>query len=406
MRNIKDYGAIGDGETLNTAAIQKAIDDGGMVYVPDGTYITGTLYLKSNGGLHLAPGAVLKGSHNRADYNADDFCPQNRVFSSEWVTGAHLIVAIEQENVTLEGHGTIDGEGNYWMNASHVKPTWLCEGNLEDAKLDPDEYEYDYIPNEERPAQMIFFCECKNVHVSDINIVNGPYWHLFFHGCADVFARGLNIKGERPRWTNDGIDIDCCKNVTVSDCHIDVGDDAIAIRAYKEPLLYSDGICENVLINNCVIRASRDYGIRIGVGNGLIRNCRVSNMSIEAPNVAGIGIMGRWSSETKSLTQVENIAISNSNIKGRHALEFVVAYGDAPLAETGNCYVKNIVCDNLFLYPTTNNLIKGRAERSLDNVILRNITVFTTKDNQQIDRLFEIDNANGVILENVNIWDK
>ena len=83
MRNIRDYGAVGDGIRLDTKAIQTAIDAGGMVYLPAGTYRTGTLYLKSNGGLHLAPGAVLVASHHRQDYNADDFCPQNRVYREE-----------------------------------------------------------------------------------------------------------------------------------------------------------------------------------------------------------------------------------------------------------------------------------------------------------------------------------
>ena len=96
MNNIIDFGAIGDGITLNTKAIQEAINAGGMVYIPAGVFRTGTLYLKSNGGLHLAPGAVLLASENNADYNDDDFCPQNCVFKEEHVTGGHLIAAIEQ----------------------------------------------------------------------------------------------------------------------------------------------------------------------------------------------------------------------------------------------------------------------------------------------------------------------
>ena len=93
MRNVKDYGAKGDGITKDTAAIQRAIDDGGVVYFPPGTYISGTLYLKSGGGLHLEHGATLKASADRADYNADDFCVQNAVFTRENVSGAHFIVA-------------------------------------------------------------------------------------------------------------------------------------------------------------------------------------------------------------------------------------------------------------------------------------------------------------------------
>lgn len=91
MKNVKDYGAVGGGLTNDTAAIQKAINDGGMVYFPAGVYVTGTLYLKSNGGLCLDAGAVIRGSLLRSDYNADDFCRQNEVFTEEFVTGAHLI---------------------------------------------------------------------------------------------------------------------------------------------------------------------------------------------------------------------------------------------------------------------------------------------------------------------------
>ena len=115
MRNVKEFGAVGDGIANDTAAIQRAIDAGGIVWIPPGVYVTGTLYLKSNGGLHLEAGAVLKASHSRSDYNQDDFCPQNMVFSSEFVTGAHLIVAMEQENISLSGEGCIDGDALFWM---------------------------------------------------------------------------------------------------------------------------------------------------------------------------------------------------------------------------------------------------------------------------------------------------
>ena len=109
MNNVRDFGAKGDGTTLDTEAIQKAIDAGGMVYFPPGIYLSGTLYLKSDGGLDLSPGAHLLASPDRKDYNADDFCEQNRVFASEQVSGAHFIVAVEQHNITIRGGGRIDG---------------------------------------------------------------------------------------------------------------------------------------------------------------------------------------------------------------------------------------------------------------------------------------------------------
>ncbi len=389
MRNVKDYGAVGDGSALDSAAIQRAIDDGGMVYIPDGVYRIGTLYLKSNGGLHLAPGAVLVGSHERGDYNADDFCAQNQVFTSEDVTGAHLICAIEQENITIEGHGTIDGQGDFWMNESNTQPGW------------PNSEDRDYAANPERPGQMIFICECKNVHVTDVNIVNSPYWHLFFHGCDNVHVRGLSIRGDLPRWTNDGIDIDCCSRVTVSDCVIEVGDDAITLRGHDAPLK-NKRVCEGVTITNCVLYAHRDYGIRIGVGDGLIRDCTISNVTVDAPNWVGIGLLGRWSDASATASTIENICISNANIHSRCPIEICVAYGEAPLPH--ECHIKNILMDNLMLFPEKCNIIKGFADAPLENIILSNAIVQPGENAD--DELFEISEAEGVVLDNVKIIGK
>lgn len=296
MQDIRDYGAVGDGQALDTAAIQKAIDAGGMVLVPPGIYRAGTLYLKSNGGLHLEPGAVLLASHCRQDYNADDFCPQNDVFWEEKVTGAHLITSVGQENVTVEGHGTIDGDGHFWMNESH---------------LIPGTQEYDANP--ERPGQLLFFCECRDVHVTDVRICNGSYWHLFFHGCRDVFVRGV------------------------------------------------------------VIRADRDYGIRIGVGSGLIRNCTLSNLDIEAPNCGGLGIMGRWSSLSRSATSVENLLFTNLRIRARRPLELVSGYGDAPLPNP--CRLHNLILSHLLLSPTEKLQITGMPACPLEQIVLNDVTV-------------------------------
>lgn len=384
MRNIKDYGAVGDGVTLDTQAIQKAIDLGGMVYIPEGTYRTGTLYLKSNGGLHLAAGAVLVASHEREDYNSDDFCLQNAVFTGEKVTGAHLICAVEQENITIEGRGTIDGQGDFWMNENNTQPGW------------PNEEDRDYIANENRPGQMIFICECQNVHITDVNIVNGPYWHLFFHGCDNVHARGLTIKGDRPRWTNDGIDIGCCSRVTVSDCVIEVGDDAITLRGYDAPLK-TKKVCERVTITNCVLHSHRDYGIRIGVGDGLIRDCTISNITVDAPNYVGIGMLGRWSDTSLTASSIENICISNVTVHSRCPIEICVAYGESPLPH--ECYIKNILMNNVMLFTEKNNILKGFPGTSLENIIMNNV-ILQPGENAD-EKIFRISRAKDVTLDSI-----
>lgn len=380
MRNVMDYGAKGDGKTLDTAAFQKAIDAGGMVYVPEGSYKIGSLYLKSNGGLHLAAGSVLTASHNREDYNADDFCPQNRVFSSEWVTGAHLINAIEQENITIEGQGTIDGQGRFWMNESNTINGY------------PHVEDLDYAPNSERPAQMIFLCECKNIHISGVSIVNGPYWHLFLHGCTNAVLHGLKISGDRPRWTNDGIDLDCCSCVTVSDCIIDVGDDALTLRGYDEPLKEKRA-CEKITVTNCVLRSHRDYGIRIGVGAGIIRNCVISDCDIEAPNNCGLGIMGRWCPETTLATSVENLSCRGLNIRSNRPLEIVLAFGETPLPN--ECHIRNISLSDLTLFSNLGIRILGFVDEHIKNVSLSNISLTHSSGTP-----LTIENADGVTVDN------
>ena len=392
MRNIKDYGAIGDGITLDTDAIQAAIDAGGMVYIPEGTYRTGTLYLKSNGGLHLAQGAVLMGSHERQDYNTDDFCPQNRVFRSEWVTGAHLITAVEQENIVIEGHGIIDGQGSFWMNESKMVPGW------------PDPENRDYAPNENRPAQMLFICECKNVHITDVKIVDGPYWHLFFHGCEDVFVRGLNIRGARPQWTNDGIDIDCCSRVTVSDCIIDVGDDALTVRANREPLLHKEGRCENITVTNCVLRSARDFGIRVGVGDGLICNCTFSNLDIEAPNTAGVGIMGRWSPDSQYVTKVERLMFSNCNMRAKIPFDIYVSADDTPLLNP--CFIRNISFSHMMLMMNESGNLRGTEDIPLENIYFSDIMAEIQGNSDFDGTVFNIRNAANVSFDGLRVLSK
>lgn len=389
MRNVKDYGAVGDGVCLDTAAIQRAIDDGGMVYIPDGDYRIGTIYLKSNGGLHLASGARLTASHERADYNADDFCPQNRVFTSEFVTGAHLIVAVEQENIVIEGHGTIDGQGDFWMNESKTNVGW------------PNPEERDYAPNAERPGQMIFLCECKNIHITDVNIQNGPYWHLFLHGCDTAFIRGLSIRGARPRWTNDGIDIDCCSRVTVSDCIVDVGDDALTLRGYDAPLLHNNGACENIAVSNCVLRSARDFGIRIGVGDGVIRNACFSNLDIEAPNLCGIGIMGRWNEEATTVSSAENIVFSNCNIRSIKAVDIFSAESKS-LSEK-DFYIRNITFSNMRMTASEPCRIAGTNFRKIENIRFSDILISFLNSGCEEKVAFKLNNAKAIDFNNVNI---
>ena len=302
--NVRELGAMGDGEALETDAIQGAIDacnaaGGGMVLVPPGTYTTGTIYLKSNVNLHLSAGARLVGSERREDYNPDDVFPENPVFSQETVTGAHLVIAYQAERVSITGQGTIDGNSSAFFE-----------------ELPPDEVTTSYrrksgnFPIRDwRPAQMVFFCRCRDVSVRDVTLVNSPYWTLLLLGCNRVRVRGVSVSSPPQTANGDGIDIDCCQDVTVSDCIVTSGDDSITLRGHSKLLGEHAQACRNVVVSNCVLSTPCN-GIRVGVGDGEVRDCSISNVVIRESRT-GINFNSAYSARSEHGTTLENIHFAN-----------------------------------------------------------------------------------------------
>ncbi|MFO7948709.1 MAG: glycosyl hydrolase family 28 protein [Armatimonadota bacterium] len=300
---IDDFGAVGDGTTLCTEAIQEAIDTcheagGGTVVVPPGTYVTGTIYLKSHITLHLLAGATLRGSTNPEDYNADDIFPENPVFSTEDVSGAHLVIAYRADDVAIVGDGTIDGNSSAFFEA-------LPPGEVTD---DYQSMAPKFTVKSWRPAQMVFFCRCTNVRVRDISLINAPYWTLFLLACTGVQIRGLRITNPPQTRNGDGLDIDCCRDVTVSDSIIHSGDDSLTLRGYSTLLGDDEQACENVTVSNCVL-CSATCGVRVGVGNGTVMNCTLSNIVIKETRT-GINMISAYSAKHDGVT-IENIRFSN-----------------------------------------------------------------------------------------------
>lgn len=302
--NILEYGAIGDGSVLNTAAIQQAIDacaaaGGGTVVVPAGRFLTGTIRLKSNIELHLEHGAVLKASAELGDYNELEEYPQNYDCLAEKWCGKHLIIAVEQENVAITGSGTIEGCGDAYFGGELKFCTeyiWR-EGYYETGEENPV-----------RPGQMICFIECRHVSVRDITLKNSTAWNLFLHGCDYVKVRGLTILNSKQHANTDGIDIDCCSFVTVSDCLIDTGDDCIAIRGSSQRLTVHPGKkCEYITVSNCVLSNS-PCAVRFGVGTGEIHHVNISDCVI-ARSGEGLTFMTGW--QGRGGVRISDINISN-----------------------------------------------------------------------------------------------
>ena len=285
--NILNYGAIADGVTVNTQAIQKAIDEcaangGGRVIVPAGDFMTASIVLKSNVDLHLEVGSTLISSHNRADYpgvNEDMDNDSNEL--------PCLIGAKHAHDVAITGFGKIDGRGRLINYNDHA------DNGFEECPLAFKGF---------RPRTSLLE-DIDRLTVRDVTFYDSAYWTLHMAGCRNVVCENIKILNEDRGANNDGIDPDCCQNVVIKGCIIDTGDDAIVLKTSKTMAkLY--GPCENITITDCVLH-SRDSALKIGtntwadVRNVVFTNCVCYDCS---------RIFGIWSRDGAA---VENIIASN-----------------------------------------------------------------------------------------------
>ena len=253
--DVRTFGATGDGVTMDTAAVQAAIDacsqaGGGTVYVPPGNYLAGTIVLKSGVTLHLARGATLLGSTNLDDYPAHDAA--YRSYTDNYTNRA-LIFAENQENIAICGEGVIDGQGAAFSGEYKKRP------------------------------YMVRFVTCRNVRIEDVTLQHGAMWTVHFLACENVAARGAVIRS-RCNKNNDGLDIDGCDNVRISDCDISSGDDAIVLKST------SARPCRNVAITNCVLSTACN-AIKMGTeSNGGFQNVAISNCTVYDTRLAGIAL--------------------------------------------------------------------------------------------------------------------
>jgi hypothetical protein len=268
--NVLDYGAVADGRTLNTRAIQSAIDSasrrgGATVYVPPGVFLTGGVVLRSRVTLHLEAGAVLRGSAELADYAYQAGPPEKGD-----ANGRHLIFARGAEDLAITGLGIIDGQGSqYWESTQRPAPA------QED--LWKDVATYDWKPKL-RPSPMLEFAYCKNLRIEGVTIANAPGWTMRPIACESVFIRGIRVRNPVIGPNTDGMDVTCCRNVFISDCDIATGDDAICIKSenpYGEMLP-----TKNITITNCVLTGCCN-GFKMGTATrGAFENIVFSNSVI------------------------------------------------------------------------------------------------------------------------------
>lgn len=255
---VSDFGAKNDGLTINTNTIQKAIDfvheqGGGRLIFETGSYVTGSIYLKSNVTLHLDQGATILGSTNPFDYIKDA--------KIGWMS---MIFAVNQENIGITGKGTINGRG--FLTAYNMV-NYIHRG------IYTDPLKYDR-PNETNRPQNIYFRECKNIRIVDITLRDPGSWNQTYDQCQNLYVDHIYVDS-KSYWNNDGIDIVDCDGVVIKNSYFDAADDVICFKSHS-----AEHMCQNVVVDNCVGRSSAN-GLKFGtVSRGGFKNFKITNLTI------------------------------------------------------------------------------------------------------------------------------
>jgi polygalacturonase len=297
--NIRDFGARGDGITLDTSAIQSAIDvchkdQGGTVMVPAGIFLTGTIELKSNVTLHIAAQGKILGSGDGRQYHAASAIPT----TGEWTMGdgnVALIFAANAENICIEGQGTIDGQGSQFRSTvrGEVPPSGIG-GNR-------------------RPHHLLFY-QCKNVTIRDIFLTACAYHSVRVCVCSFVKMDGIRIHS-RVNSNNDGFHFISSQHVHISNCDVQCQDDACALFGSNKFVTitncsfstrwsvfrFGGGFSENITVSNCIIYET--YGCPIKMrcdGRSRFENISFSNIimkDVTGPISIGLGPQRRQPGE-------------------------------------------------------------------------------------------------------------
>jgi pectate lyase len=359
--NIRDFGAQGDGANDDTSAVQQAIDKcngagGGRVLCPAGTYFIRPLVLRGGVDLHLEQECVLLGSPEPAHYT--DWQSPHLDTSQAPYNAKALLIAENETDISLTGKGAIHGNGPAFYDVSETQGIFW---KIHDIAA--------------RPGSMIWFIRCRNVTIGEISTRDSPAWTFWLLGCENVCLHNVDIETPYEEINADGMDIDSCRDVQITNSRFRTGDDCVVLRAINR-VLREDKPCENVRVENCTLQSNCN-AIRLSyVRDGAIRNAAFTNISISESRR---GIICQIPSPSTKLTCgqteagaqpiVENVSFSNIGVQAMVPIWFYL--NDDALATR----VCNLVFENLHLCGTTTSVFKGSGSTPIENLALRNIRV-------------------------------
>ena len=397
--DITTYGAVGDGKSLNTKAIQKAIDDCpqlGRVIIPEGIFVSGALYLKSNMTLYVKEGGRLLGSSSLKDFPVIKY----RFEGLETDCYASLINTVRDgsyENITIAGKGVIDANGSILRKLQ----TQHLQG---------------------KPGRAICLIHVNGIYFKDITIRQSPSWCVHTIYCSNITLNQISIhvkydeEGKRYEGieNGDGFDPDSCKNVNVVHSMIASQDDSIAIKSGKDEEGRQVGIaCENIRVSNC--RFVEGFGVAVGsemsgsVRNVLVQDCTCENtyfaVSLKSPRGRG-GIIENIKYE--NITQYYHIKEFQDcrwfrgaiNIDMFYSHDKIVTDEKIPRTEKTPC-IRNVLIKNISVDTFAGNAIflYGLPEQYLENITLDHITA-TAKNGMKVN------NINDLVMKDIVIHEE
>lgn len=408
--NLKDFGGVGDGLTLNTAAFEKAIKaldnkGGGHLIVPEGVWLTGLISLKDNIDLHLEKNAILLATPDRTQH----FKTKDGVTEKKCTP---LISASKRKNISITGEGIIDGNGAVWRPVKRSKVsdvewkeyTAMGGTEKENGKLwFPFNLKHQQNiaatpeAQESLRTHLIRLTDCDQVVVSGVTIQNSPKFHLIPTRCTNVIIDGVTVRCPWNAQNGDAIDISCCRNVLLVNNTIDAGDDGICMKGGAGKKAAPDGPCENILIqDNTVYHAHGGFVIGSEFSNGMknivVRHNRFSGTDTGLRFKSGVGRGGK----------TENIFVSDimmTDIKDE-AIIFECTYADkkysvkdergkTTVPQNAECvpewtdiHISNVVCRGTKTAISAHGL---PGYECLKNITIDNSTFFYTEKDKDVE---------------------
>jgi polygalacturonase len=383
--DVRSFGAKGDGLTLDTEAIQKALAEcgqagGGTVRFPAGTYLSQPLTLGNKTTLLLEKDATLLASPDHKQFMKT---PGNWLAAKGSSDFISLLSGKDLAGITITGEGTIDGNGGVWWEEAEKARQKVSGYTL--------------------PRPNLFTLQrCRNVKVTGITLQNSPKFHFVPTECEDVLVDGVTVLAPEGSANTDGIDPSNCRNVTITRCVIDVGDDNVAIKSGKKVEGREFG-CDNITVTNCTFK--HGHGMSIGSETvGGVRNVLVKDCTFEDTD-NGLRIKSR----RERGGRVENITYTDCTLSNCHpAISIMCYYQNSthgkfpkddkaqPVNETTPMF-RNITIRNVTGNSTREvGLIVGLPESPVEKVVLENVTLSGKEG-------LVLGNTKGVSLKHVKI---